>query len=59
MLNNLKVRNDFSADEMLLNDAFEDGRVALGVPDAFGVNDGDRTLLANSQTVGFTAKNTA
>jgi hypothetical protein len=32
-----KFLNDMAADEVFLNDAFEDGRIALGIPRAFGI----------------------
>ncbi len=46
-----------SADEMLLNDALEHLRRGGVIPDAFGVNYGNRATLADPETVGFSAVN--
>jgi len=50
-----KLGDDFSADEVLLNDTLENlGRAGV-IPDAVRINDGDRALLTNAQAVGFGA----
>jgi hypothetical protein len=51
MLVDEEVTNDPTADQMLLDDPFEDGRVALSVPGAFGINDGDGAAFADAQAV--------
>src|SRR5262245_47528685 len=43
-------------DEMFLNDSFKDFGCDGVVPGAVRINDGDRTLLANAETVGLRAK---
>lgn len=40
---------------MFLDDSFEDGRGAGPVPDALGVDDGDRALLTELEAVGLGA----
>ena len=54
-----KFFDNVSADEVFLNDAFEDGWIALGVPCAFRVDDGDGALLANAEAVCFGTEDTA
>ena len=41
---------------MLLNDSFKDFRRDGVIPGSVGINDGDRALLANAETVCFRAK---
>ena len=38
------------AEEVFLDDSFENGWGAPVIPDALGINDGDRALPANAQT---------
>ena len=48
-----------AGDQMLLNNPFEHGRIALAVPGAFRVHDRNRTTLADAEAVGFGAKDAA
>ena len=48
-----------AANEMLLNNSFQDHRGAGVIPDAVGVNHGDGSALANAQAVGFSPINAA
>src|SRR4051812_26965704 len=59
MLRDERIRDEASADEMLLNDPLENGRVAPGVPRAFRVDDRDRSAFANAQAVGLGAQDAA
>ena len=43
VLGNQKLLYDFSTDQMLLDNPFEDGRIAFGVPGSFGIDDRDGT----------------
>src|SRR5688572_17487266 len=45
------------ADEVLLNDPFQHGRIALPVPRTFGIDDGYRSTLADPEAVGLGSKN--
>ena len=47
------VFNDFSADEMFLDDAVEVLRPAVGIPGPLGVDHGDRPTVADPQAVGL------
>ena len=44
---------------MLGNDAFQRRGSTRAVPDSFRVDDGDRSVLANTQTIGFGTVNLA
>ena len=46
-----ELLDDPSDDEMLLDDAFEDRRIAAAVPRAFRIDDGDRAAFADAQAV--------
>ena len=46
-----QVFNDFSADEMFLDDAVEVLRPAVGIPGPLGVDHGDRPTVADPQAV--------
>ena len=59
LLNDEKVLNDFAADEMLLDDAFERGGIARVVPGTLGVDDSDGTAPANAKAIGFGAQDAA
>ena len=48
-----------AGDQMLLNNPFEHGRIAVAVPGAFRVHDRNRTSLADAEAVGFGAKDAA
>src|ERR1043165_9169780 len=45
--------HSLSGDQVLLDDAFEHLRIAFPVPCAFGIDHGNRTTLADTQTIGF------
>lgn len=49
----------FATDEVFLDDTLKHGRRTVAIPDAGGIDDGDRALLAYTQAVGFGAKHTA
>ncbi len=55
MLQNAILGDRHATDQVLMDDPFEDGRVALPVPDAFRVDDGDRAAAADAQTVRLVA----
>jgi len=59
MFTNQAVRDDAPFDEMFLNDALEDRRIARAVPHAFRIDDGNRTAFADTQTIGFRAQDAA
>jgi hypothetical protein len=44
---------------MLLDDPFEDCRIARSIPGAFGIDDRDRTAFADPEAIDFRAKDTA
>ena len=44
---------------MFLDDLFEHRRIARRVPHALGIDDGDRSALADAQAVGFRSENAA
>jgi hypothetical protein len=48
-----------AADQMLLDDALQNGRVAGAVPCALGIDNRDRATLANTETVGLCSKDAA
>src|SRR5688572_6745235 len=48
-----------SADQMLLDDGFEHGRVAFPVPRAVRVDDGNRAAFADAEAVGLGAQDAA
>src|SRR4051794_20716588 len=54
-----RISHDAPGDEMLLDDPLEDGRIALRVPRAFGVDDRDRSAFADAQAVGLGAEDAA
>ncbi len=47
--------DDASADEMFLDDGFEDIGVAVAIPDAFGIDDADRAVFADVDALHFGA----
>src|SRR5262245_43741105 len=51
------VSHDAAADEMLLDDLFEHGRIAASVPRTFWIHDCNRTAFADAQAIGFGAQN--
>ena len=44
---------------MFVNDPFQDRRIALAVPRAFGINDGDGSAFADAQAVGLGSEDAA
>ena len=44
------------ADEVFLDDALQHGRVAVAIPRPFGIDDGDRAVLADAQAIGLGAE---
>ena len=59
MLRDQLLVDNASADEMFLNDAVEDGWIALPVPRPFGIDNGDRAAFADSEAVHLAAQDTA
>ena len=53
MLCDDEFRNGYAADQVLGDDALQRRRGTRAVPHSFGVDDGDGSVLANTQTVGF------
>ena len=51
MLGDEIFRHDAAADQVLLDDPLEHRRIALAVPGAFRIDDGDRAALADAQAV--------
>src|SRR5438034_7440873 len=51
------VFDDAAGDEVFLNDALEDRRIAFAIPGALGIHDGDRTAFADAETVRLRAQN--
>src|SRR6185295_12019650 len=47
------------ADQMFLHDPLEDRRIALAVPRALRIDDGNRSAFADPQAVGLGAENAA
>src|SRR5262249_4311103 len=50
---------DAAADEMLLDDPLEDRRIAPAIPRPFGIDEGNRAALADSEAVRFRAQDAA
>ena len=48
-----------AADEVVLDDALEGGRVAFAIPGALGIDDGDWTAFADAQAVGLRPQDAA
>lgn len=49
--------NNFAFDEMLLDDAFQNGRRTRMIPDSFRINDGDWPIGADAKAIHFAAIN--
>jgi len=58
-LHDEKLLDWLSAHQVLLNDAFQDRRVARVVPRALGIDDRDGSALADAQTIGLGALDAA
>ena len=50
-----KFFHDFSADEVFLNDAFQNLGCATVIPRSSGINDGDRAVHADAETASLSA----
>lgn len=59
MLDDDRVADRFAADQMFLDDPLEDRRIALAVPRAFRVDNGNRSAFADPQAVGLGAEDPA
>ena len=59
MLRDQRIVDDAAADEMFLDDPLEHRRIALPVPRAFGIDDGDRPAFADAQAVRLGAQDAA
>ena len=57
MLDDDRVADRSAADQMFLDDPLEDRRIALAVPGAFRIDNGNRSAFANPQAVGLGAEN--
>src|SRR6185295_3540592 len=53
------IRDDSAADEMFLDDPLENRRIAVPVPGAFGIHDGNRSALTDAQAVCLGSENAA
>ena len=53
MLADQVVADHLPADEVLLDNAFQHGRVAVAVPGSFGIDDGHRPARADPQAIGL------
>src|SRR5438876_9652476 len=53
------VGDNSAADEMFPDDPLENRRIAVPVPGAFGIDDGNRPALADAQAVCFGPENAA
>jgi len=51
--------HDAAADQMLLNDPLEHGRIAARVPRPFRIDHGDRAALADAEAVRFRPEDAA
>jgi hypothetical protein len=54
-----KILDDLSTDQMVLNNPLKRRRIALAIPRAFGVDDSNRTTLADTEAIRLRAKNAA
>ena len=59
MLSDDEFFDRHAAYQVLGDDALKSGGSARAVPDSFGVDHGNRSVLAHTQTVGFGAVNLA
>ena len=57
MFDYYKLFNRLPTNKMLLNNALQHLRRTGMIPRAFRINDGNRPILADAQTVGFGSKN--
>src|SRR3977135_898963 len=54
-----RIVDDAAGDQMFLDDPLEHRRIAVRVPRAFGIDDGDRAAFADAKTVRFRPQNAA
>ena len=59
MLDDDRVADRLATDQMFLDDPLEDRRIALAVPGAFRIDNGNRSAFADPQAVGLGAENAA
>jgi hypothetical protein len=59
VLRNQRVFDDAPADQMFLDDPLEDRRIALAVPSALRIDDGDRPAFADAKAVRLGAQDSA
>src|SRR5438046_1067803 len=59
MRDDQQLRDRTAADQVLLNDPLESRRIALTVPGALRVDDGDRATLADPQAIELAAQDPA
>ena len=59
MFDDQHVSHDSTREQMLLDNSLEHRRVAVTVPSALGVHDGDRATFAHAQAIGLRAQDTA
>ena len=57
MLRDQQVLHDVPANQMLLDDPLEYGRITCSIPRTFGIDDGNRAAFADLEAVGLRAKN--
>lgn len=57
MLQDQVIPDNPAANQMLLNDSFEDRWIALRVPGTFGINDRNGSAFTDPKAVGFAAIN--
>ena len=53
------IDDDAAADEMIVDDALEDRRIAAPIPRALGIDDRDRSTFADAQAIRLRAENAA
>src|SRR5436190_10309474 len=59
MLRDERIGHDATPNQVLLDDPLEDGRIAVRVPRALRIDDGDGAALADPQAVRFRPQNPA
>src|SRR5678815_5562127 len=59
MLRNEQIVDDAPADEMLLDDPLERGRITLAIPGAFRIDNGDRPAFTDAKAIGLAAQDAA
>src|SRR4051794_27736870 len=59
MRHDQRVAHRLATDQVLLDDPLEDRRIALAVPRAFRIHDGNRTAFTDAQAIGLGAQDAA